>query len=302
MSRRLPPLNALRAFEAAARHVSFARAAEELNVTPGAVSQQIKALETHLGLRLFRRLPRGLALTTIAERYTRRVAEALDLIDAATAETVEPDGARRLAISALPAFAEKWLVPRLGRFRDGHPAIEIALAADEAIVDLGAGAADLALRYGQGGSGGVFRGLSAERLFDDEIFPVCSPTLLTGPYPLTGPWDLAAHTLLHDVPWSGDWRAWLTAAGIDGIDAGRGPSFTLYSMAVDAAVKGIGVLIGHRVLVAEELADGRLVAPFDLRLPLPKGFYLVSTEAAAARPSVQSFRDWLLEEVASAGS
>ena len=292
MSRRLPPLNALRAFEAAARHTSFARAADELNVTPGAISQQVKALEERLGVQLFQRLPRGLSLTGIGERLRPKVGDALDRLAIAADEAMAAGGPARLRVSALPAFAEKWLVPRLTRFRKGHPSIEVALEADDRIADIAGGEADIALRYGLHPRAG----LHVDRLFDDEIFPVCNPSMVDGKARLKGPGDLAQQTLLHDIPWTDDWRVWLDAAGVEGIDTGRGPSFTLYSMAVDAAAEGMGVLIGHRILVADDLKAGRLAEPFSQRVPLRKAFYLVCNKAAANQSAVRAFRDWILAE------
>jgi LysR family glycine cleavage system transcriptional activator len=288
----LPPLKALHAFEAAARHASFARAAEELNVTPGAVSQQVKALEAWLGLGLFHRLPRGLALSDPGRDYLAKVGTLLDQLAQATDELRARRATESLSISALPGFAEKWLMPRLARFRAAHPEIEVRVSATDHLFELSRAPVDIALWY----SDGHHPGLRVEPLLREQIFPACSPGLRAAGPPLRAPADLRRHDLLHDVGWRDDWPRWLKAAGVAGVDAGRGSSFTLYSMALQAAVDGLGVLMAHSALVADDLAAGRLVEPFELRLPAPLAYHLVTTDQAAARPAVTACRDWLLAE------
>lgn len=292
MRRQVPPLNALRAFEAAGRHESFARAAAELNITPGAVSQHVKRLEAWAGRPLFRRLPRGLALTAAGRAYLPSVTLALDGI-AADAATLRNATATTLTVSALPAIAETWLVPRLGRFRAVHPEVDVLLSADARLVDVARGEADVGLRY----SDDPHPALRVETLLHDEIFPVCSPALAAGPPALDRPSALARHTLLHDTHWRDDWRLWLEAAGVAGADASRGPLFTLYSMALQAAREGQGVAMGHGLLVADDLAAGRLVAPFAARFPAPKPYVMVSGRDAGSHPAVAGFRAWLLGEL-----
>ncbi len=292
MARPLPPLNAIRAFEAAARHGSFVAAATELRVTAGAISQQIKTLEASLRQPLFRRLVRGVALTEAGRAYRDRVADALDRLASASAELVGGGGATQLRVTALPAFAEKWLMPRLPGFQARHPEIELQLTAEPRIVDFAVEDYDLGLRY----TDGRHPGLAVDLLFGDDLLPVCTPRLCRGTKRLRAPGDLARRSLLHDQEWKGDWQLWLEAAGATEIDARQGPTFSLYSMTIAAAVRGLGVAMGHASLVADELASGKLVAPFRLRVPAPRQYYLVHPGWAAHRPAVRAFRDWLLAE------
>jgi LysR family glycine cleavage system transcriptional activator len=292
VARRLPPLNAVRAFEAAARHGSFVKAAEELHVTAGAISQQVKALEAWLGRPLFRRLQRGVALNEAGTAYLEKVGGVLDDLAAASQEIAQRT--QILRITALPALAERWLMPRLGRFQALHPQVEIALTADDRPVDLARDPVDLWLCYGSG----EHPGCQVESLFAESIFPVCAPALLDRGPALIEPRDLARHTLLHDAHWRDDWRRWLAAAGVTGLDPIRGPSFTLYAMVIQAALDGLGVALAHEALVADDLAAGRLVAPFALRLPAGQAYYLVSSPKAAKRPDVTAFRAWMRQEAA----
>jgi LysR family glycine cleavage system transcriptional activator len=290
VARRLPPLNALRAFEAAARRGSFVQAAEELHVTAGAISQQVKALEAWLGRPLFRRLHRGVALNEAGTAYLETVGGLLD--DLAAASQVIAQRTQVLRITALPAFAERWLMPRLGRFQALHPQVEIALSADDRPVDLARDPVDLWLCYGAG----EHPGCQVERLFGETLFPVCAPALLDRGPALERPGDLTRHTLLRDAHWRDDWRLWLAAAGVRDLDPTRGPSFTLFAMVIQAALDGLGVALAHEALVADDLAAGRLVAPFELRLPAAQAYYLVSSPKAAKRPDVMAFRAWLRHE------
>jgi LysR family glycine cleavage system transcriptional activator len=296
MSRRLPPLNALRAFEAAARHLSFTRGAAELFVTQAAVSHQVKALEEHLQVKLFRRLDRALALTEEGEAYFRAVCEVFDRLDEATARIVAKSDRQVLTISLLPSFAARWLVPRLGRFREMHPHIDVRLDPEVSLVDF-TGEVDVAIRYGRG----QYPGLRSDRLLEEEVFPVCSPSLLERPPPLSTPDDLRHHVLLHDESY-GDWQTWLLAAGVRGVDATRGPMFTDSSMLLEAAVGGQGVALGRSVLAERELAAGRLVRPFPMSKPADYAYYVVCPEAAAERPKVRVFREWILDEAKGNGA
>jgi LysR family glycine cleavage system transcriptional activator len=291
MSRRLPPLNALRAFEAAARHLSFTRAADELHVTQTAISHQIKALEERLGVRLFRRLPRGLLLTEEAQRYLPPIRDAFDQIAAATEQLGVGGSSGRLTVSVLPSFAAKWLVPRLGRFRATYPDLDLRISASSQLVDFARDDVDVAIRMGPG----RYPGLRVDRLFGESMLPVCAPKLLTGAHPLRRPEDLREQVLLHDDDHTG-WRLWLELAGVEGVDPTRGPIFTDSAMVVQAAAEGQGVALARRVLAAGDLAAGLLVQPFEVSLPHDLAYYLVSPEATAEQPRIRAFRAWLLAE------
>jgi LysR family transcriptional regulator, glycine cleavage system transcriptional activator len=291
MSRRLPPLNALRAFEAAARHLSFTRAADELHVTQTAISHQIKALEERLGVRLFRRLPRGLLLTEEAQRYLPPIRDAFHLIAAATEQLGAGSSSGRLTVSVLPSFAAKWLVPRLGRFRATYPDLDLRISASSQLVDFVRDDVDIAIRMGRG----RYPGLRVDRLFGESMLLVCAPKLLTGAHPLRRPEDLREQVLLHDDDHTG-WQLWLELAGVEGVDPTRGPIFTDSAMVVQAAAEGQGVALARRVLAAGDLAAGRLVQPFEVSLPHDLAYYLVSPEATAEQPRIRAFRAWLLAE------
>jgi LysR family glycine cleavage system transcriptional activator len=298
MARRLPPLNALRAFEAAARHLSFTKAAEELFVTQAAVSHQIKALEAALDVQLFRRFNRRLMLTDAGQAYLPPLREALDGIAAATDRLRAAEQTGSLKVSVLPSFAAKWLLPRLSRFRDRHPDIDVLVSASNALVDFAREEVDIAIRYGFGS----YPGLQVDFLMGDRIFPVCSPRLLESGPPLQVPSDLRHHTLLHDADAlateSESWRIWLEAAGISGVDPSRGPGFSDSSMLLQAAIDGQGVALGRWALAALDLDAGRLVQPFGPSIPSNLNYFVVTPRAAGVRPKVHLFHDWLLEEAA----
>lgn len=293
MSRRLPPLNAMRAFEAAARQLSFTRAADELNVTQAAISHQVKALEEWLGVKLFRRLNRALLLTDAGQAYLPPLREAFDRLAGATERLRADDSRGVLTITTLPSIAARWLVPRLGRFRVAHPDIDLRIDASQHLTDFAREGVDVALRYGRG----EWDGMRAERLMTEDFFPVCSPRLLDGDPPLRRPKDLRHHTLLHDDN-RDDWTAWFLAAGIAGGDPARGTGFTDSSLVLQAAAAGQGVALGRGALAAADLAAGRLVRPFDISLPASYAYYVVYPEATAERPKIVAFRDWLMAEAA----
>jgi LysR family transcriptional regulator, glycine cleavage system transcriptional activator len=293
VARRLPPLTGLKAFEAAARHLSFTRAAEELYVTQTAISHQIRALEDRLGVQLFRRLPRGLLLTEEAQRYLPAVRDAFDLIAAATDRLVAVSSSGTLTVSVLPSFASKWLVPRLGRFRVACPDIDLRISTSSHLVDFSREDVDVGIRMGRG----VYPGLRVDWLFGESLVPVCSPELLEGPQPLRRPDDLRHHALLHEDDYAG-WELWLELAGVQSIPVRRGPIFTDGAMVVQAAADGQGVALARRQLAAGDLAAGRLVQPFDVSIPQDLAYYLVCPEASAERPKVRRFREWLLAEAA----
>ena len=291
MPRRLPPLNSLRAFEAAARHLSFTRAAEELHVTQAAVSHQIKGLEDYLGRKLFRRLNRALLLTDDGQAYLPSVSKAFELLNEATAHLLRSRTPGPLTVSVLPSFAARWLVPRLGKFRQAHPDIDLRIDPSTRLTDFSLGDVDVGIRYGRG----KYPGLRADWLMTEDIFPVCSPALLRGEHPLREPSDLKHHVLLHDDG-HGEWRTWLLAAGADDVDPTHGSIFTDSSMVIQAAMAGQGVALARGVLAADELAAGRLVRPFKLSLPTEYAYYFVSPEDTAEQPKIAAFREWLLAE------
>lgn len=288
MSRRLPPLNALRAFEAAARHLSFTKAAEELHVTQAAVSHQIKGLEEWLGLPLFRRMNRGLVLTDAGQTYLPPLREALDTMANATERLIRKDATGALTISTMPSFAAKWLVLRLGRFQAAQPELELRLHTTSQMVDFAQQDVDVAIRFGSGN----WPDLRVERLLNEDIFPVCCPSLLPT---LARPEDLGRHTLLHD-DYIVTWGDWLMLAGVDGVDGSRGPRFTDSALVLQAAMEGHGVALARQVLVADDLTAGRLARPFDVALTGRYAYYLVAPPHYFQRPKIKAFRDWIYAE------
>jgi LysR family glycine cleavage system transcriptional activator len=294
--RRLPPLNALRAFESAARHLNFSRAADELSVTPGAVSQQIQNLEDYIGAALFKRTPRGLLLTDAAQTALPALREAFDrLAEAASLLTAAVDG-RRLTLTAPPSFAAKWLVPRLGRFEQAHPQVDVWLSADMEVVDLAGGDIDLAVRYGAG----AYPGLETQRLMQETVIPVMSAEL-NAATPLHEPKDLAGHILLHDGSPDADescpdWQMWLAARGIKGVDGTRGPRFNQSSLVIEAALAGRGVALAKRALAQDDLDAGRLTAPMAISTSVDFAYYVVHPKAKARLPQVKAFVAWILAE------
>lgn len=298
MGARIPSLNGLKAFEAAARHMSFTKAAQELNVTQTAVSHQIRRLEDELGIRLFLRLKDGLALTSEGQGYLPGIRSAFQTLRHSTELLLESGSNSALTISTLVSVASKWLVPRLASFQEAFPDIDVRVTASTELVDFRAGGIDAAIRYGAGD----WKGLQADWLMADEIFPVCSPALLVGPNALKTPADLANHTLLQvSGMTSGDWNVWLSAAGqpqrlVDGTKL----TFDLAMMAVQAAIDGLGVCIGRSTYVDDDLKAGRLVAPFALKLKSDLGFYLVTPLETANSRKITAFRRWLINSVVSA--
>jgi LysR family glycine cleavage system transcriptional activator len=289
--RRLPPLSTLRSFEAAARLLSFSKAADELHVTHGAVSRAIRHLEDHLGIALFQRKTRAVMLTPTGATYAASVRDTLERLAAATAAIGDQQLLGVLNVSTVDSFASKWLLPRLYRFRAKHPDIDIRLTASPKLADFVNDGIDIAIRYGRG----RYPGLSAELLMMEELAPVSSPTLLEGAHPLKTPEDLKYHTLIHD-DFQIDWAMWLRTAGVEGVDAHRGPRFESSVHAVQAAVQGEGVVLGRSALVADDLKAGRLVQPFTLSLPADLAYYVVYPTQSTQRPKIKAFRDWLMEE------
>jgi len=286
----LPPTPALRAFEAAARHLNVTRAAEEIGLTHGAVSHQIRELEARLGVRLFEREPRGLALTPAGETYRRFVEEALARLREGAAAVARQRTGRVLTVSVSPNFAHKWLVPRLGRFLDAHPDIDLRLSASVRHVDFRGGDIDVAVRHGDG----HWPALDVTKLCDERLFPVCSPALAGR---IDGVAALAGHTLLHDRD-PAAWRGWLARFGVAAPEPPRGPVFDQASLAIDAAVAGQGVTLARSALVAFDLAAGRLVRPVAEATDAPFAYWIVCPPQTARAPAIARFRAWLLEQAA----
>ncbi|MFL5029819.1 MAG: transcriptional regulator GcvA [Xanthobacteraceae bacterium] len=293
MLRRLPALNALKAFEAAARHESFTRAAEELCVTQGAVSHQVKALEEELGVKLFNRERQRLVITEAGREYLAVVRDALDRIALGTERLVQRQNSGALTISTSPDFAAKWLVHRLGRFAEAHPDIDLRVSAMMHHVDFAREEVDLAVRHGDGN----WAGLHVERLCSEQLFPVCSPKLTAGRRRLSEPCDVLKFPLLH-LDARKDWSKWLDAAGVSCPDLSHGPIMNRASMLIDAAIDGQGIALARTALAAWDLINGRLVRPFAIALPLSKSYWIVCPKATAMLPKIAKARDWLLAEAA----
>ncbi len=295
MANHLPPLGTLRTFEAAARHLSFTRAAEELHVTQAAVSYQIKRLEEDLGLPLFRRLPRHLLLTDEGQQFVLAVREVLDQLSEATLRLRTGATSTRLTVSVVASLAAQWLVPRLAQFRRYHSNIEVWVRADDDQLDFARQDVDLAIWYGRG----RYRGLRSDFLIPGEIVAVCNPNLAAE---LHTPDDLRWQTLLHvETPEEAglhEWRAWLRMAGLFGINPHRGPHFSHANLALDAARRGEGVMLVSRGIVIDDLNAGALAMPFDIVMHETSAFYLVCPEVRADHAKVATFRDWILAETA----
>jgi LysR family glycine cleavage system transcriptional activator len=267
-------------------------------VTPGAVSQQIKQLEDHLGVALFRRTNRQMLLTDEGQACLPGLVEAFDRMHAALAEIARVGQDGRLTVSVAPSLASKWVVPRLDRFTAKHPEIDVLVSASMTLVDFEAEDLDCAIRYGAG----RYPGLVVEKLMEESVVPVCSPALLKEKR-LKTPADLKGFTLLHDDspdldPSCPDWRMWLRAAGVDAVDARRGLRFNQSSLVVEAAISGRGVALAKARLAADDLRAGRLVSLFDLKQPIQFAYYFVSPRAKSALKRVQAFRKWLQDEIA----
>lgn len=305
---RVPPFGTLRAFEAAARLLSFKNAAQELHVTPSAISQQIRLLEDHLGVSLFHRRVRALTLTQEGAAMLPQVREGLDTLAEAMALVRKSTGELSpLVVTAPPSFATRWLLPRLKGFAATHPDIDLRLTSSLDMID---GRADpghplfiesaddtIAIRYGAGD----YRGARVDRILQAEYVPVCSPRLLKGEHALVEPEDLRHHTLIHDDTVPDErarptWKQWLAHARVEGVDAQRGPHFTDGSLAIEAAADGIGVALALRTLVSPDVKAGRLAIPFDAPMPSQYAYYFVTPDAARGRGDLARFRDWVLEE------
>jgi LysR family glycine cleavage system transcriptional activator len=292
MPRRLPPLNALKAFEAAARSESFTRAAEELHVTQGAVSHQVKALEAILGLKLFNRERQRLVMTEAGREYLAVVRDALDRIALGTERVVQRQTSGVLTVSTSPDFAAKWLVHRLGRFADAHAGIDLRVSATMHHVDFVREDVDLAVRHGDGN----WPGLDVVRLYTEHVFPICSPQLVAGRKRVAKASDLLKFPLLR-LDNSDTWAKWFGAAGVTA-PVLQGPVLNRASMLIDAAVDGQGVALARTALAAWDLINGRLVRPIDIALKVSKSYWIVCPKATSGLSKVAMFRDWLLAEAA----
>jgi LysR family glycine cleavage system transcriptional activator len=294
MPRRLPPLNALKSFEAAARHESFTRAAEELNVTQGAVSQQVKALEAQLGVKLFNRERQRLAITPAGRDYLLVIREALDHIGAGTERLMQRRGAGVLTVSTSLDFAAKWLVHRLARFAAAHPGIDLRVSATTHSVDFASEDVDVAVRHGEDN----WPGLEATRLCNEQIFAICSPKLLAGHDRLRRPADVLKWPLLRLEDQSKAWERWFALAGVAAPERLQGPVMNRANMLIDAAIDGHGVALARTTLAAWDLINGRIVRPFDLAWQPAGTYWIVSPKATAKVTKIRRFRDWMLAEAA----
>lgn len=291
MARRLPSLNALRAFETAARHQSFTAAAEELFVTHAAVSRHVRELEDWLGAELFNRTPRGLTLTEAGERFGRRLTPLFDEMSDATREIAALGKVKSLTVTVEPAIASRWLVGRLGRFAALHPDIELTINPENRVVDMRSGEADLGLRYGAG----PWEDAEAVRLSGVEIFPVCAPKLIAGRAGLA-PVDLAQFTLLHEErkQW---WADWLAAAGVPEVDHLGGITFQNH-LAIEAAESGQGFALADNILAMDAITEGWLARPFAIDMKDHGSYWLVRARGSRETAPMRAFREWLISEMA----
>lgn len=283
--RRLPSLHALKVFEAAARHLSFTRAASELCVTQGAVSQQVKLLEDQTGVRLFKRSGRGLLLTDAGQELAQGVGDAMASLARCVERVSRQDLAGPLAVTTMPSFAAKVLVPSLGSFIEAYPQVELRIHTSSEVVDLRSSGIDVAIRHGPG----HYPGLHVEHLFREEIFPVCSPAVARR---LSCPADLAGVPLIRDQ--DVEWAPWLAVAGVPGVIP-HGPAFQDTHLALQAAIDGQGVTLGRTVVAAADLDAGRLVRPFPQGVAAPIGYWFVCLPERASHPRIAAFRAWLAE-------
>jgi LysR family transcriptional regulator, glycine cleavage system transcriptional activator len=288
---RLPPLRAMRAFEIVARRLSIRMAAEEMNVTPAAVTQQVKALEDNLGRRLLRRAGRGVELTEDGTRLYDVLHRSFSDISAVISELTWHSPSQ-LNLSLLPTMAQRWLAPRLLRFRQKYPEVTVRISVSTKLVDFAAEDMDVALRLGRGS----WPGLRATLVMDEELFPVCAPALLEGSALPADPEILHRHPLLHTILRPDDWRAWSEHAGVSGLSSSSGYHLENSALALEMAEHGMGFAIARTPLVISALAAGRLVAPFRARLSTDLSYHLVCPDAYARRPEIARFRGWILNE------
>ena len=301
MRRSMPPLNALKAFEAAARHLSISLAAQELNVTPAAISHQVRQLEDYIGLPVFERNGRGLSLTDAGSAGLRDLRAGFASLEAAM-DAIESLGETgTLNVSVAPSFASKWLLPRLSTFEAQHPDIDVHVSASMQLTDFAKDGVDIAIRYGAGG----YQDVVFEKLLTETLIPVCSPEFLRN-QSLKSIADLAGATLLHDDspdndPSCPNWEMWLRAAGVTNVDASRGPRYNQASLVIEAAILGRGVALTKSALAAGDIEAGRLVRPFSTVLPVDFAYYFVAPKAKLNLPKVAFFREWLRQQTVGEG-
>lgn len=298
MKKKLPPLKALRAFEASARHLSLSKAADELFVSAGAVSQQVKLLEDFLGQALFERRHRQIVLTDAGKRLIPGVTAAFDQIMLSVDKVIENQTDKPLTISAAPSFAARWLVPRLLGFSKKHPDIDVRIDTSSALSDLVHSDIDVGIRFGSG----QYPGLHTDFLSCQEVFPVCAPKLIRQGAPLKQPEDLRHYQLLHYdyaqpvTSWP-DWHMWMAAAGVDNVDTQRGLRFLEVNLLIDATIQGQGVALAGSISVESALETGELIRPFEMSIPLDFAYYFVAHESKIDQPAIAAFRQWLLDEI-----
>ncbi len=289
-----PSLNALRIFEVAARHLSFTKAAEELNLTQAAVSQRIKTLEDYLGQPLFHRHSRHIEVTNLGEAYLPTVRDTLARLDSATTQLFGQKGQRILSVRSVTGFGSIWLAPRLSRFNSLHPKIDFRLSTTVSIEYGGSSNNfDAEIRFGHG----KWSGLHAEKLMDVAAIPVCAPSLIKGENAITSPSDLSKQTLLHVMGYPEDWQMWLGANNIKDVDSARGIQLDSSTSTIQAAQEGAGVALLHYPLVERALAAGRLVIPFDAPLKTSMSYYFCCPHHNVKRPDIHAFKEWLFSEV-----
>jgi len=295
----LPPLNSLRAFEAVGRHLSFSKAASELNVTPGAISQQVRGLEDFLEIKLFKRRNRSIVLTDSGQIFLPLLSDGFSRIAEAVDSVRRSQGDEPLTITAAPSFTSKWLIPRLCKFQALHPEIDVRIDASSRLVDFVREDIDVGIRFGTG----EIEGLDSNYLFSFDLIPVCSPDLKHEGKSVHDLSDIRHHTLLHSQdtdfdPSFPDWAMWLATAGVDDVDASRGIFFSQGEMVIEAAIEGQGIALCANVMVAGALESGRLVQPFETRLPVRLSFHLITTRQKSRGSKIGAFRQWILEESA----
>jgi LysR family glycine cleavage system transcriptional activator len=295
----LPPLNSLRAFEAVGRYLSFSKAADELNVTPGAISQQVRGLEDFLEIKLFKRRNRSIVLTDSGQIFLPLLSDGFAGISAAVDSVRRSQGDEPLTISAAPSFTAKWLIPRLCKFQALHPEIDVRIDASSRLVDFAREDIDVGIRFGTG----EVEGLDSIYLFSYDLIPVCSPDLMHEGKAVHDLSDIRHHTLLHSQdtdfdPSFPDWAMWLATAGVDDVDASRGMFFSQGEMVIEAAIEGQGIALCASVMVAGAIESGRLVQPFETRLPVRLSFHLITTRQKWVIPKISAFRQWILDESA----
>ena len=294
MANRLPPLNALRAFDASARQLSFTRAAEELFVTQAAISHQIKALEEHLGLKLFMRKNRSLLLTEEGQSYYLDIKDIFNLLNDATEKLLARGTKGSITVSLQPSFAIQWLVPRLQAFNIRHPDIDVRIKAVDQRDNSLTEDVDVAIYHGRG----QWLNLHADKLHTEYLIPVCSPLLLNGKKPLNTVNDLTQHSLLHDAS-RRDWKRWFKQVGVKGVNVNHGPIFSHSAMVLQAAIHGQGIALANSVLAKPDIDSGRLICPFNDVLVSKNSFYTVCRENQMEIGKIASFRQWMLDTVES---